>query len=111
MARLSSFALLSTSEPRGLTLPSRGCPKGCAFRAPLMSNVRQALGNCPAIHWTQDRYMSLTPRTLRISGLSRPSLVADSQTGCARRPNTVQTFETIHLPYRRSHNAHCGCYP
>ena len=25
---------------RGLTLPSRGCPKGCAFCAPLMSNVR-----------------------------------------------------------------------
>jgi hypothetical protein len=24
----------------GLTLPSRGCPKGCAFCAPLMSNVR-----------------------------------------------------------------------
>jgi len=22
-----------------LTLPSRGCPKGCAFRSPLMSNV------------------------------------------------------------------------
>jgi hypothetical protein len=28
------------SLPRRLTLPSRGCPKGCAFRAPLMSNVR-----------------------------------------------------------------------
>ena len=25
---------------RRLTLPSRGCPKGCAFCAPLMSNVR-----------------------------------------------------------------------
>ena len=25
----------------GLTLPSRGCPKGCAFCAPLMSNVRR----------------------------------------------------------------------
>jgi hypothetical protein len=25
----------------GLTLPSRGCPKGCAFSAPLMSNVRR----------------------------------------------------------------------
>ena len=24
----------------GLTLPSRGCPKGCAFWSPLMSNVR-----------------------------------------------------------------------
>jgi hypothetical protein len=24
-----------------LTLPSRGCPKGCAFCAPLMSNVRR----------------------------------------------------------------------
>jgi hypothetical protein len=28
---------------RGLTLPSRGCPKGCAFCAPLMSNVRPRL--------------------------------------------------------------------
>ena len=27
-------------EKCGLTLPSRGCPKGCAFCAPLMSNVR-----------------------------------------------------------------------
>ena len=27
-------------QPRRLTLPSRGCPKGCAFRSPLMSNVR-----------------------------------------------------------------------
>ena len=26
---------------RRLTLPSRGCPKGCAFCAPLMSNVRR----------------------------------------------------------------------
>ena len=26
---------------QGLTLPSRGCPKGCAFCAPLMSNVRR----------------------------------------------------------------------
>ena len=25
---------------RRLTLPSRGCPKGCAFQSPLMSNVR-----------------------------------------------------------------------
>jgi hypothetical protein len=24
-----------------LTLPSRGCPKGCAFQSPLMSNVRR----------------------------------------------------------------------
>jgi hypothetical protein len=28
-------------EQRRLTLPSRGCPKGCAFCAPLMSNVRR----------------------------------------------------------------------
>jgi hypothetical protein len=28
------------SAERRLTLPSRGCPKGCAFCAPLMSNVR-----------------------------------------------------------------------
>ena len=28
------------SRERRLTLPSRGCPKGCAFCAPLMSNVR-----------------------------------------------------------------------
>ena len=28
------------SATSALTLPSRGCPKGCAFRAPLMSNVR-----------------------------------------------------------------------
>ena len=30
------------AEPSSrLTLPSRGCPKGCAFLAPLMSNVRR----------------------------------------------------------------------
>jgi hypothetical protein len=29
------------SPLRRLTLPSRGCPKGCAFCAPLMSNVRR----------------------------------------------------------------------
>ena len=28
-----------------LTLPSRGCPKGCAFCAPLMSNVRALAGS------------------------------------------------------------------
>jgi hypothetical protein len=28
---------------RRLTLPSRGCPKGCAFCAPLMSNVRRQM--------------------------------------------------------------------
>jgi hypothetical protein len=28
-----------------LTLPSRGCPKGCAFCAPLMSNVRPSCMN------------------------------------------------------------------
>ena len=28
------------AKGRRLTLPSRGCPKGCAFCAPLMSNVR-----------------------------------------------------------------------
>ena len=27
-------------QKSALTLPSRGCPKGCAFWAPLMSNVR-----------------------------------------------------------------------
>ena len=36
---LCSFAI--PSVPRHLTLPSRGCPKGCAFRSPLMSNVRR----------------------------------------------------------------------
>ena len=30
-----------SSAECGLTLPSRGCPKGCAFCAPLMSNVRR----------------------------------------------------------------------
>jgi hypothetical protein len=30
----------ASNRPCNLTLPSRGCPKGCAFRSPLMSNVR-----------------------------------------------------------------------
>ena len=32
--------MVSSLASRRLTLPSRGCPKGCAFCAPLMSNVR-----------------------------------------------------------------------
>ena len=32
---------LCPRRARRLTLPSRGCPKGCAFCAPLMSNVRR----------------------------------------------------------------------
>ena len=31
---------------RCLTLPSRGGPKGCAFRSPLMSNVRRHTNDC-----------------------------------------------------------------
>jgi hypothetical protein len=33
-----------------LTLPSRGCPKGCAFCAPLMSNVRPQKLPWPPAH-------------------------------------------------------------
>jgi hypothetical protein len=35
-----SWARVRVPQSRRLTLPSRGCPKGCAFCAPLMSNVR-----------------------------------------------------------------------
>jgi hypothetical protein len=38
---------------RRLTLPSRGCPKGCAFCAPLMSNVR-ALTRTRRTRWRND---------------------------------------------------------
>jgi hypothetical protein len=41
---------LEQSPKCRLTLPSRGCPKGCAFCAPLMSNVR-ALAKMQRTRW------------------------------------------------------------
>jgi hypothetical protein len=38
---LCALQAKSTKQECALTLPSRGCPKGCAFWSPLMSNVRR----------------------------------------------------------------------
>jgi hypothetical protein len=71
-----------------LTLPSRGCPKGCAFCAPFMSNVRPSCMNANAA----PSYAALASErisSLRGSLAVLPRVECRSRAARAARPSAV----------------------
>jgi hypothetical protein len=69
---------------RRLTLPSRGCPKGCAFCAPLMSNVRRH-NTCRAVQ--NFKGLQITWRLGSLAGTTM-SMATGHSARCIYTPST-----------------------
>jgi hypothetical protein len=120
MAGLPQGPRYRSQRNASLTLPSRGCPKGCAFCAPLMSNVRPSCMNATSApsyaENASQRISSLSgslavlPRTERRSRAARaacPSAVGAPPALCRERELSFHSC-SVSLVKQRLQNAASG---